>query len=71
MFLQELSMCLINTNFGVQIKNINLLNKNKHNLYIIIIKYLKMLVNNQIHYSLVLWNRKIMYKNFDYFTIYD
>nr|YP_010951735.1 hypothetical protein RU988_pgp120 [Laurencia elata]WMP12674.1 hypothetical protein [Laurencia elata] len=71
MFLQELAICLINTNFGVQMKNINLVNKNKYNFDIILVKYLKILINNQIHYSLVLWNRNILYKTFDYFKIYD
>lgn len=70
-FLQELAICLINTNFGVQIKNINLVNKNKYNFDIILVKYLKILVNNQIHYSLVLWNRNISYQTFNYFKIYD
>nr|YP_010951954.1 hypothetical protein RU989_pgp118 [Laurencia obtusa]WMP12893.1 hypothetical protein [Laurencia obtusa] len=71
MFLQELTICLINTNFGVQIKNINLVNNNKYNFDIILIKYLKILVNNQIHYSLVLWNRNILDKTFNYFKSYD
>nr|WMP12248.1 hypothetical protein [Laurencia verruciformis] len=71
MFLQELTICLINTNFGVQIKNIHLVNNNKYNFDIILIKYLKILVNNQIHYSLVLWNRNILDKTFNYFKSYD
>ena len=70
-FLQELARCLINTSFGVQIKNINLVNKNKYNFDMILVKYLKILINNQIHYSLVLWNRNICYKTFNYFKIYD
>nr|WMP11822.1 hypothetical protein [Laurencia australis]WMP12033.1 hypothetical protein [Laurencia australis] len=70
-FLQELAICLINTKLGVQIKNISLVNKNKYNFDIILVKYLRILLNNQIHYSLILWNRNILYKNFDYLRIYD
>lgn len=56
-------------------KKINLVNKNQYNFNIIfdiiLVKYLRILINNQIYYSLILWNRKILYKTFNYFTIYD
>nr|CRF40105.1 Hypothetical protein orf269 [Laurencia snackeyi] len=70
-FLQELAICLININFGVQIKNINLVNQNKYNLDLTLIKYLMILVNNQIHYSLILWNRNVLYANFEHLKVYN
>nr|YP_009391636.1 hypothetical protein [Laurenciella marilzae]ARW59780.1 hypothetical protein [Laurenciella marilzae] len=70
LFLQELASCLISTSFGLQIKNINSFNKNKHNLSIILTKYFYVFLSYQNNYSLVLWNRNILYKNYGCFKIF-
>nr|ARW68694.1 hypothetical protein [Palisada sp.] len=68
LFLQELTLNSSNTILSLKIKKINL--RNKHCLSIILIKYLKIFLSNSNNNSIMLWNRNIKYKNFDYFKIY-
>ena len=70
-FLEDLKSYLSKINLSINIKNLNLTNKKKPNVYIILNKFANIFLYNQNEKSLILWNRNIDYKSFNNFKIYE